>query len=108
MKIRCGASQGIAFVDSTPQPVFKNIRIPRHKTFVEDAGREKSSTGWFYEFKLHLIVNDLGEVLSFCIIPGNVDERKPVPNWLKDMAGKLFGDRGLNFEEISSNAGLPR
>jgi hypothetical protein len=58
MKSRCSNSQGIAFIDSTPLRVCKNIRIPRHKTFVSAAGRGKSSTGWFYGFKLHLIVND--------------------------------------------------
>jgi hypothetical protein len=64
MNRRYGPSQGIAFVDSTPLRVCKNIRIPRHKTFVEDAGRGKSSTAWFYGFKLHPIIND--------------DERHPV------------------------------
>lgn len=44
MKSRCGTSQGIAFIDSTPLRVCKNLRIPRHKTFVDEAGRGKSST----------------------------------------------------------------
>ena len=51
MKSHCGTSQGIAFIDSTPLCVCKNIRIPRHQTFVDEAGRGKSSTGWFYGFK---------------------------------------------------------
>ena len=101
MKTRCGTSQGIAFVDSTPLRVCKNIRIPRHKTFVEDAGRGKSSTGWFYGFKLHLIINDQGEILSFCITPGNVDDRKPVPKLVKDLVGKLFGDRGYISKKLA-------
>jgi hypothetical protein len=42
MTSRCGTSQGIAFIDSTPLKVCKNIRIPRHKTFVKEAGRSKS------------------------------------------------------------------
>ena len=94
MQSRCGKSKGIAFVDSTPLCVCKNIRIPRHKTFAEQAGRGKSSTGWFYGFKLHLIVNDCGDILSFCLTRGNVDDRKPVPFLAKELIGKLFGDRG--------------
>lgn len=94
MNSRRGVSAGIAFIDSTPLCVCKNIRIPRHKTFANEAGRGKSSTGWFYGFKLHLIVNDQGEILSFCITAGNVDDRKPVPNLVKSLTGKLFGDRG--------------
>lgn len=50
MQSRCGRGKGIAFVDSTSLCVCKNIRIPRHKTFKDVAGRGKSSTGWFYGF----------------------------------------------------------
>ena len=41
--------------------------------------RGKSSMGWFYGFKLHLIVNDRGELLAVQRTPGNTDDRKPVP-----------------------------
>lgn len=58
------------------------------------AERGKTSTGWFYGFKLHLVVNDRGELLSFCFTPGNVDDRKPVPRLVKMLFGKLFGDKG--------------
>jgi hypothetical protein len=101
MKSRCGLSQGLAFIDSTPLKVCKNIRIPRHKTFISQAGRGKSSTGWFYGFKLHLVVNDQGEILSFCITLGNVDDRKPVPKLVKSLIGKLFGDRGYISKKLT-------
>nr|WP_027156580.1 IS982 family transposase [Methylobacter luteus] len=101
MNSRRGVSAGIAFVDSTPLKVCKNIRIPRHKTFVKEAGRGKSSTGWFYGFKWHLIVNDQGEILSFCITAGNVDDRKPVPKLVKSLTGKLFGDRGYISKKLT-------
>ena len=58
-------SRGIAFVDSTPLRVCENIRIPRHKTFEDIAGRGKTSVGWFYGFKLHIIIDDRGELVSF-------------------------------------------
>jgi hypothetical protein len=101
MASRRGVSAGIAFIDSTPLGVCENIRIPRHKTFTHEAGRGKSSTGWFYGFKLHLIVNDQGEILSFCITPGNVDDRKPVPDLVKSLTGKLFGDRGYISRKLT-------
>lgn len=101
MHSRCGSSQGIAFIDSTPLAVCKNIRIPRHKTFKEQAGRGKSSTGWFYGFKLHLVVNDQGEILSFCVTPGNVDDRKRVLSLAKSLVGKLFGDRGYISKKLA-------
>jgi len=101
MESRCSRSDGIAFVDSTPLRVCKNIRIPRHKTFADEAGRGKSSTGWFYGFKLHFIVNDRGEIVSFCFTRGNVDDRTPVPFLAKSLIGKLFGDRGYISKKLT-------
>ncbi len=101
MQSRCGNGTGIAFVDSTPLRVCENIRIPRHKAFKGEAGRGKSSTGWFYGFKLHLIVNDRGEILSFSITAGNVDDRVPVPKMARKIIGKLFGDRGYISKKLA-------
>jgi transposase len=58
------------------------------------AARGKTSMGWFYGFKLHLVVNDQGELLACQLTPGNVDDRTPVPILSKRLFGKLFGDRG--------------
>lgn len=101
MQSLCGKSEGIAFVDSTPLCVCENIRIPRHKTFAGQAGRSKSSTGWFYGFKLHYTVNDCGDILSFCLTRGNVDDRAPVPQLTKNLIGKLFGDRGYVSQKLT-------
>ncbi|MEZ5451392.1 MAG: transposase [Thiothrix sp.] len=96
---------GVAFIDSTPLAVCENLRIPRHRTFSGAAGRGKSSTGWFYGFKLHLVVDDCGEILSFAITPGNTDDRKPVPTLLKQVTGKVFGDRGYISKELAALVG---
>jgi len=98
---RCKSGNGIAFIDSTPLRVCDNLRIPRHKTFKGEAERGKSSTGWFYGFKLHLLVDDCGEILSFRITRGNVDDRKPVPEMLKNFIGKVFGDRGYISKKLT-------
>ena len=86
--------QGWQFIDSTPLSVCHNRRIGRHRVFAEVARRGKSSMGWFYGFKLHLIVNDQGELLAIQLTPGNTDDRKPVPQMTKKLWGKLVGDRG--------------
>jgi len=101
MQSRCHQGNGIAFVDSTPLRVCQNLRIPRHKTFKEVAGRSKSSTGWFYGFKLHLVVDDKGEIISFMITRGNVDDRVPVPTLIKNYLGKLFGDKGYISKKLT-------
>jgi len=91
---RCGHCTGISFIDSTPLSVCRNRRIPRHKVFQGIAARGKGSMGWFYGFKLHLVVNQYGQVLAFWLTPGNVDDRQPVPQLAQKLFGKLFGDRG--------------
>ena len=56
--------------------------------------RGKNSIGWFFGFKLHLIINDRGELLAFKLTPGNTDDRVPVPEMTRGIWGKLFGDKG--------------
>jgi hypothetical protein len=60
------------------------------------AARGKSSTGWFYGFKLHLVINDQGEICSFFLTSGNVDDRNldVIDRLCRELSGKLFGDRG--------------
>jgi hypothetical protein len=91
---RLAPTRGIAFIDSTPLAVCDNRRIERHRVFRGVAQRGKTSMGWFYGFKLHLVVNDRGELVSFTLTPGNVDDRRPVPRLVQQVWGKLFGDKG--------------
>jgi hypothetical protein len=78
LSTRTGRCTGIACIDSTPLAVCDNHRIATHKVFEGVAARGKTSMGWFYGFKLHLIVNDAGELLALHVTPGNVDDRRPV------------------------------
>ena len=77
-KVLLGTCTGISFVDSTPLRVCRNQRILIHKTFEGLAERGKCSMGWFFGFKIHLIINDKGEILNFMFTPGNVDDRAPL------------------------------
>ena len=89
-----GVCTGISFLDSTALAVGHTARIGQHRVFAVDARRGKTSVGWFYGFKLHLVVNDRGELLAFCLTPGNRDDRQPVSRLVRRLFGKLFGDKG--------------
>ena len=93
---------GISFVDSTPIKVCDNHRIRTNRVFSKYAKRGKSSMGWFYGFKLHLIINEQGEILSFCLTSGNVDDRNEavMDSLTKEIFGKLFADRGYISQKL--------
>lgn len=94
LKSLYGSCSGLSFIDSTALEVCDNHRIHQHKVFLGLAERGKGSMGWFYGLKLHLVINDRGEILACQITPGNVDDRKPVPMLCKRLFGKLIADRG--------------
>jgi hypothetical protein len=94
LQTRKGRCSGISFVDSTSLKVCHNRRIHSHKVFAGCARRGRTSVDWFFGFKLHLVINDRGELLSLRLTPGNTDDRRPVPELVKGLFGKLFGDKG--------------
>jgi len=100
LKTRKGKVTGISYIDSCPLAVCKNIRIPRHKVFKGIASRGKCSMGWFFGFKLHIIVNEQGELLAFKVTKGNTNDRVPVKELCKGLTGKLFGDKGYIGKEL--------
>ncbi len=102
LRTRClGKCSGISFIDSTSLDVCRNQRIHSHKVFAGLAARGQTSMGWFFGFKLHLVINERGEILQFCITPGNVDDRKPVPTLVKKLFGKVFGDKGYLSQPLA-------
>ena len=84
------------YIDSKKLVVSHNRRIENHKVHKGVAKRGKSSTGWFFGFKIHLIINNLGEIVLFKLSPGNVADNNH--NLLESIAKKLqcflFGDKG--------------
>ena len=99
-----GECTGISFIDSTPIRACKNKRISNNKVFKDIATIGKSTMGWFYGFKLHIIINDKGELLDFVITQANVDDRTPLKqdNFLKKIFGSLYADKGYISKELTS------
>jgi hypothetical protein len=100
---RKGECTGISFIDSTILRVCHNKRIKRNKVFKGVAEVGKSTMGWFFGFKLHLIINDKGEILSFYLTKGNTDDRdtKTITQMTREIFGKLFGDKGYISKALS-------
>lgn len=96
-----GKNTGISFVDSTKIQVCHNKRIPRNKVFAGCAKRGKTTAVWFYGFKLHLIINELGEILAFQVTPGNTADISVLEQLSQGILGKLFGDKGYISTEIA-------
>ncbi len=98
-----GECTGISFIDSTIIRVCHNKRIKRNKVFKGIAEVGKSTMGWFFGFKLHLIINDKGEILSFYVTKGNVDDRdaQAITHMTKEIFGKLFADKGYISQALS-------
>jgi hypothetical protein len=104
LKMQClGDCTGITYVDSTPIRVCKNKRIKRNKVFKDIATVGKSTMGWFFGFKLHLIVNEKGDILNFVITPGNIDDRTPLNDskFLEKIKGKLYADKGYISSKLT-------
>lgn len=96
-----GKRTGLYYVDSTKLPVCHNLRIARNKVFKDFAKRGKTSTGWFFGFKIHIVFNHLGDIMAFRLTSGNVDDRKPVLKLTRNLEGWLFGDRGYISKNLS-------
>ena len=95
-----GPVTGISFIDSTALKVCGNKRITRNRVFRGLAALGKTTMGWFYGFKLHLVINDCGDLLGFQLTPGNIDDRQPVEFLAGDLWGQLFGDKGYISQEL--------
>ena len=104
MKTSClGNCTGISFIDSTPIRVCKKKRIKNNKVFKDIANVGKSTMGWFYGFKLHIIINDKGELLDFLISQASTDDRTPIKqdSFLKKIFGSLYADKGYISKDLT-------
>jgi hypothetical protein len=93
---------GSYFIDSSSLVVCSNLRINQHKTFAGIATRGKTSEGWFFGFKLHIVVNDRGELMAAKVTTGKVadNDRGVVHSIAKGLTGRLFGDKGYISQEL--------
>ena len=103
LKSRFGTCSGISFMDSTTIQACKPKRMSRHKTFQNIAKKGKSTIGWFFGFKAHILINENGELLAATLTPGNVDDRTPVREMTENITGNLYADKGYICKKLTDD-----
>lgn len=100
---KTGKQTGLYYLDSTTLRVCHNKRIYRNKVFKGIAERSKSTMGWFYGFKLQLVINHQGELMRFCLTKGNVDDRAAVRKLMAHLKGLGAGDKGYLGKDLADD-----
>src|SRR3954471_3710814 len=95
--LRLGTLLGLYYADSTALKVCHQRRIHCHKVFAGSAKRGQRSTGWFYGFKLFLVVNGLGELVQAFVTPANVADNAlaTLQRLFQGLTGLAFADKGF-------------
>ncbi len=99
-QLKSGKRTGIYYLDSSCLPVSHLKRSKRHKTFDQIAQYGKTSVGWFFGLKLHIVMNDRGELMAFKITQGNRSDSREATCLLRKLEGLAFGDKGYISKKL--------
>jgi Transposase DDE domain len=106
---KAGEKTGLYYIDSSKLVVCHNRRIWGHRVFKSMAERGFSSVGYFFGFKLHVVINHRGELVSFCLTKGNVSDLNVASKLTKNLIGLIAGDKGYVSKKLEvelQNQGL--
>jgi len=106
-QLKCGEKTGIYYIDASCLPVCHIKRSKRNKVFEKIAEYGRTSVGWFFGLKIHLVINNHGELIAFKITRGNLHDGSAAESLLSSLKGLAFGDKGYIskklFDELFKN-----
>jgi hypothetical protein len=99
---RAAGEERFYLLDSKPIPVCKPIRHGRVRLLREEgASFGKTSTGWFFGFKLHVLIQQRGAILATIVTPGNwSDEGEALALALSVSGGVGLADLAYQGSEL--------
>ena len=100
IQVHSGRKTGIYYIDSTALPVCHIKRSSRHKVFEGLAEYGKTSVGWFFGLKLHLVVNQHAQLIAFRLTCGNKHDASQAEGMLKSLKGLALGDKGYIGKDL--------
>lgn len=91
-------------MDSKPLPLCHSIRHGRVRLLRDDGAYfGKTSKGWFFGFKLHLLIAERGHILGAVLTPGNWDDREPAfALCLAVEGGAVLADLGYRGDDLAT------
>jgi hypothetical protein len=94
-KTNISEEEAVYIVDSTKLPICKTIYSNRAKVGLGAADYGKNIEGWFFGFKLHIIINSNMDIVSFKFSKASTSDISVLNSFMtKDLIGLLFGDKG--------------
>jgi Transposase DDE domain len=94
-------SAAFYLIDAKPLPVCHHLRHGRVRLLREDGAYwGKTSKGWFFGFKLHVLRHIDGRIVNLVLTPGNWDDRAPVLTLFEAVDGGItLGDLGYRGKQ---------
>lgn len=98
------AKEKLKFTDGSRLRVCEIKREFSHKVCFGLASKSKSTMGWFYGFKLHIICNELMQILNLKITTATFDERKALEMMWNNIFGTIVADAGYVGKKYQKKA----